>query len=239
MIERCLQAAKKPCVFFSGGIDSLLVLSMVRERCPDITVVTFRDSMPSHQWKIIEDVIKKWDLQVLSFPPSNAYFIPNKDKVSYVTEYSLNGLAVPLVRDVVPGEGCSLEVDTKRLPIMSFDYDVIFLGSRRADSHETLGRLISKPVVEVGPFTFVSPIFELSKEEVIHQAKGLPFSQEFYVRVDDTYDTGNIPACSNCLEEGDEQVFCPRRETYIPRITWDRAGMLSAFRNRFKLSEVT
>lgn len=233
MIEEYLQFGSKPCVFFSGGIDSLLVLSMVRKFRPDISVVTFRDSMPKHQWKIIENVVKEWDLQVLSFPPSHAYFIPNKDKISYVTEYSLNGCPLPLIRDIIPGPGCSLEFDRRRLPVMTFDYDVIFIGTRKEDEHSALGKPISQPVTVIGPLTFVAPIFELSKEGVRDGAKDLLFSQEFYIEGDETYDTGNLPACSSCLEEGEGQVFCPKRGEHIPRIEWDRAAMLSSFQEKF------
>lgn len=207
---------------------------MVREIRPEIHVVTFRDSMPKHQWKTIEEIIKAWDLHVLSFPPAHAYFVPNGEEVSYVTEYNLNGLPVPLVRDIVPGEGCALEFDKKRLPVMSFDYDVIFVGTRNEDNHSVMGKPIQKDVTSIGPFTFIAPIFDLPKREVIHRVNHLSLPENFYIEVDEFHDTGNIPACSNCLKEVDRPVFCPKQDAFISAIEWDRKGMLSAFRDKFK-----
>lgn len=237
MIEKYLEKANKPVVLLSGGIDSLVVLDMVRVAKPDIEVITFRQNMSDDQWKIIENVAKLWDLQVLSWPPTHSYVLPNGEELSRVDEYSFNGLPIPLVRDFIPGKKCSLELDEQKLAVMPIEHDVIFTGTRAQDAHPLMPSPMRKPVIEVGPFTFVAPIYDWGKADVEAYARenDLPFSKEFYDDGKEEFDTGNISACTNCLCEGEGYVFCQKLTAYIPRHQWDRSEMLGAFQYRFGL----
>jgi 3'-phosphoadenosine 5'-phosphosulfate sulfotransferase (PAPS reductase)/FAD synthetase len=236
MIEAWLEKSNKPCVFFSGGKDSLIVLDKVHTLKPDIDVFVFKQDMHSEQWKIIETVIRLWDLQVITFPPSHTYFIPNGDEVSRVDEYSLNGFPLPVIRDFTDGPHCAFEIDQRRLPIFPFEHDVVFVGAKSRDKSFIVNQPFKREVTSIGPITFVAPLFNWSDEQVEEAAKNLPYSKEWYIGGDERFDTGNVVACTNCLKATKNDVYCLKEKGKIHPYDWDRSGMLKGFQEKFGFS---
>jgi hypothetical protein len=239
MIDEVIKTARNPVVFLSGGIDSVLVLSMIRE-IREVDCVCFRHDFTPEQWGIVENLIKLWDLEVYTWPPQHSYLVPNGSSLARVDEYSLGLLTFPVLRDIVDGDRCLLELGQQKLETYPFNYDVVFTGSKRSDSSFATGRSPFKSdVVKFGDVTFVQPLFDLNDEEVRELAKGLPLSAEWYEHGDAAHDTGNIPACSSCLLSGtDEPVYCPKAESHIPGLVWNKTAMLSEFRKKYGFGEV-
>lgn len=233
MIEALLKTAKNPCVLFSGGVDSLLVLYMVRQY-KDVDVVTFRQDFTDKQWSVVDRVIREWGLQVWSFPPTRSYVIPNGDTLARVDEYSMGGMTFPVLRDFLHGDRCSLELDKTRLAELPCEFDVIFTGSKRVDHSFATGKNpLREQVLEIGNVKFCQPLFHWTDAEVMAKAKdlNLPFSQEFYELGDESFDSGSIVACSRCLGTG--KVYCPVAEKEIDSVDWEPAKMLESFRTKY------
>lgn len=233
-----LSTAKSPAVFISGGIDSMLVLAMVRETVPDIPIYCFNQNFTHEQQNILANLIKLWDLEVRSFPPSNAYIIPNGKNLAQVSEYNLNGVVIPVLRDFIDGPKCSLTLDKTRLESYPFEHDVVLLGTRKEDTSFATGQPFHSPEITLGGIKFICPIFTWTRKEVTAEAKKreLPYSAEFYTAGDETFDTGNLAGyCTKCLQ-GEGKVHCPVANEKIDSFQWDKEVALNNFRSKFGFS---
>lgn len=235
MIPTLLGKSRHAAVLLSGGIDSMLVLRQVREHCPDIEAIVFRADMAKEQWAIIENLIRLWDLTVVTMPPSASYLVPNGTELARVDEYVIGGVPIPHLRDFVHDDSrCAIEVQQMFLPNPPLDYDLIFVGTREGDRSEATGRPLQKAVTVTNGMTIAAPIYYWTDEQVKEAAQGLPYAKEWYEDGDPKFDTGNIVACSNCLHNGTSApVLCPKLGDKIPGHEWDREGILKAFRNKF------
>lgn len=235
MIPTMLSKSRHAAVLLSGGIDSLLVLQQVREHAPDIDVVVFRADMTKEQWKIIDNLIRLFDLTVVTLPPRASYLVPNGDQLARVDEYDLGGAVVPHLRDFVHDDArCALEAEQKFLPSSPLDYDLVFVGTRATDHSEATGQPIRRAITKVDGLTIVAPVYYWTDDQVKKAAQGLPYSKEWYEDGDDRFDTGNIVACSRCLRHGTrEAVLCPKLAAEISGHEWDQQAILTAFRQKF------
>lgn len=213
---------ENPAVLFSGGIDSLLVLSMMREEYPDIAVVTLKQNYSKAQWAVVENVIKQWDLEVRSWPPMRSYLVPN-EPIARVDEYSFGEVSLPVIRDIEDGSNCVFEMDNQTLEHFPFDYDVVFVGSREDDHSPATGRPLRSQVTDCGNFVIVAPLWKWTKDMVRAEAqkRGLPPALE----------SSDIQACTKCL--GGVKVYCPVKNDYIDPVDWNPGQMLGTFRERF------
>lgn len=147
-------------------------------------------------------------------------------------EYDLNGMSFPVVRDFIHGERCALELNKNTLPYLPFSYDVIFTGAKRTDTSDAVPVPFKSEKETFGNITFIQPLYHWTDEEVRAKAQelGIPFSKERYADGDETYDTGNLSACHNCLHEGG---YCHIEDRVVPRIEWDRQASLTAFQTKY------
>src|ERR1051325_9999083 len=124
MLKEYLETAKHPCLLLRGGRDSVLLLKKIREIRGEIDCVCFATDFTKAQWKIIENLIAKWNLEVYTLPPKATYFIPNGEQLVRVDEYGLGAVIFPVVRDFVHSdERCALEANSLRLDAAPLNYD--------------------------------------------------------------------------------------------------------------------
>src|SRR5574339_51526 len=117
MIPTMLGKSQHAAVLLSGGIDSMLVLQQVREHAPDIDVIVFRADMTKDQWAIIDNLIRLWDLTVVTMPPKGSYVVPNGEHLARVDEYDLGSMIVPHIRDFVHDDSrCTFDAEKQFLP---------------------------------------------------------------------------------------------------------------------------
>lgn len=218
-------------VLFSGGIDSLVVLSMMKP----IDVITLRQNFTKRQWGVVDKVIKEWDLTVFSAPPLRSYIVPNGEFLARVDEYRFGNTIVPILRDLEHSEECSLKLDNQTLD-HTFHYDTIYTGCRKDDKSFALGQPMKDEVVKLNGVTFIQPIFHWSDEEVREAAKDLPYAKEYYDEGDESFATDTLLACTNCMTEA-EKVYCPLEQKEIPTVKWDRDLALTNFRQRFNYAD--
>jgi hypothetical protein len=235
VIPTILKRSKRPCVAVSGGMDSLVVLDMVRKHRPDIEALVFRADFTPEQWGIIDNLIRLWDLTVVSPLPRTSYFVPNGGNLARVDEYDVNGTVFPVLRDLVHSDHrCSLDLATRFAPLSPLDYDCVFVGTREGDSSEAMGHPLPKAVNRIGSVEVIAPIYYWTDEEVGKAAQGLPYSKEWYDLGDERYDTGNLIACSRCVATGtSDPVECPKAGHSIEGYHWNQSAMLGTFRAKF------
>lgn len=216
-------------VLFSGGMDSLVVLSLVRHEVDD--VITLRQNFTKRQWNVVDRVIKEWGLTVYSAPPLVSYIVPNGEYLARVDEYRFGGTIIPVLRDLEHSEQCSLQLDGQTADV-TFNYDTIYTGCRKGDKSFALGQPMKRAKVELNGVTFVQPIFDWTDEQVKKAAKDLPYAKEYYDEGDETYATDTLLACTNCMGES-KTAYCYVEGKEIETVEWDKGAALSNFRTRF------
>lgn len=235
MIPTLLGKAAHAAVAVSGGRDSLIVLDQVRKVRPDIEVLVFKTDFTANQWKVIDNLIRLWDLTVMAPPPKASYLIPNGEQLARVDEYDVGvGVTIPVLRDLVHSERCLWDLENRYLPVSPLGYDLLFVGSRQGDSSPATGQPLHKAVSRIGNMTIASPIYYWTDEQVREASKELPYAREWYEEGDASFDTGNLLACSRCVDSGDGRpVCCPKQGRVIKGHEWDKPLMLKTFREKF------
>lgn len=203
-----LLEAKSPAILFSGGKDSLLLLDIVRKIRPETAIVHFYDRLTPQ----VEDAIKRWDLEVLSWRPAEHYLIPWNEGLALVNEYSFGDARLPVLRDVIDGEDCQLE-HRRRDTTEHFDYpfDLTYWGMKKADELHPVMPAHFEREMQLGPTKLIAPLYDLSDAEVLSEIEQRGLLYEPF--------TDAVTACSRCRE--------------WLSTDWDGSGALNYFAQRF------
>jgi len=227
MFER-LQEFKRIVLWYSGGLDSTLLLAILRdsERYFDI-YQQGRECWTKEQKQKSDALIKQWNLKVYSHPPQAVSFIGEGEHISVVTEYGVGGVTYPLVADVIKGTQCIADLATFQLEQEIIAHDLHIVGSRKDDTHWS----INKPPIpgewwNMGTATFYAPLYDWTRDEVkaALRERGLDDSE-----ATDEQDTGSLQFCRNCLRETGK-AWCPAENKYIDGMGQHLAANLHSFR---------
>ncbi len=224
-----LKTAKRPVLWFSGGLDSTLVLTMLREQPIDFDIVQSRDMWTKEQRKRSDGLIKKWNLKVFSYAPAHISLMGDGDNISAVFEYAIGGTKNLVVKDLVGTSGCYQDLPLRRSPNPPFQWDLHIVGSRKDDRHYSRkGSVIPGETWQTGNSTIYAPLYNFTREDVKRElrARGLDDSE-----VSEVEDTGNLQACTACLKG--KEVFCPKEGKVIQPVNWQPEINLSNFRQAF------
>lgn len=225
-IRQILQAARNPIVAWSGGRDSMLLLHLTREIQPDIAIVWFKQNV-SREWeRWCESIIVEWDLQVFTYPASDTYYLPNDQGLTLIDEYSFGLDVMPVLTDVSDDVECGAKVNGTRVPSFSYPWDATLTGYRASDRHSILGsNFFPEDGTQCGNTKLFAPMRWWADTDVERVSRGLNLPQP---PEDDT-----LHRCTNCLQPGDDEVFCSQVDGFIPRLKWDSVTALANFRTRF------
>lgn len=215
-------------LLWSGGADSTVLLALMREAGEPFDIVSFREHWTPKFEKRVDDLIRKWNLTVYSYPAAYRSFIGDGKEVTAIFDYPIGGTVIPVIRDVVDGTKCIAEIDKPVMTYNPLNYDTYFVGTRREDRHYAVPPF-EKDTWQVGNATFHAPLFEKSREEVLALAEYFDIDTE----VDEIDQSNNLSACSKCLDTSVEQVYCPEERAMIETVKWDPTRNLKMFRERF------
>ncbi len=221
-----------PCLLWSGGLDSTLLLTFLREEGIHADIVMFGyDLMTKKQKQRIDALIRDWDLKIFSYPPSLRSFIGDGKDISVVFDYAMGGSTVPVIKDVVDGDKCIADLEGMKLHYSPVKWDLALVGTRKDDDHYATRGIEREREWQVGETTFISPLFDWTRDEVKSALKafGLP-----YTEVDDEEDSGNLNLCTKCLK-AIEPVECPKDGVMINPMGGNIFGNLTSFRKRFQI----
>lgn len=205
-IRESLSQAKNPSLLCSFGKESLVLLSLVREVKPDISIFWFGDRLS----RFAELIIKQYDLQIFSYAPADRYVVPRKDGYSLIDEYSFGETRVPLISDLIESDVCELNLSTARTLLFNWRADVTLWGYRALDTHPLVGIRFPQRF-PLGPTTMDAPLWKWSEEDVFSAINELGISYE--------PETNDIAVCSHCLDEINATI--------------DRETTLNTFQQRF------
>lgn len=165
-----LLEAKSPAILFSGGKDSLLLLDEVRRIRPETTVIHFYDRLSPQ----VERVIKEWELEILSWRPAEQYLIPWGQDLALVSEYSFGDARLPVLRDVVVGDGCRRRDKTE---CFDYPFDLTLWGMKKCDELHPVMPAHFEREMPLGLTRLIAPLFDLTDEEVLAEIdrRNLPY----------------------------------------------------------------
>lgn len=220
--------AKNPALCWSGGLDSTLLLAMLREQNIPVDILQFgRETWTKGQKERADRLIKDWDLKVFSYPAGNTHFIGNGTDITAVFDYAVGGSSIPVLRDVVQGDACIATLEGQKLFSPPVEYDLYIVGTRESDAHYAL----PPPQREwtVGNAKFIAPLFDYTREDVQEGLKerGLPWEE-----LSDAEDTGSLVICDRCLR-AIEPIECPIDGSMIDPQGLYLQSNLKIFRERF------
>ncbi len=220
-----LDASKSYVLWFSGGLDSTLLLAKLRDQPIDFAIYTFRQNWTKAQAKRVDDLIKKWNLKVFSYPRMTSTYIGDGKELAIVNEIAIGNGVVPFVQDVVEGSRCILDLDTK-VSGEPFKFDVHIFGSKRVDRHWSLTDFVPGERWTQNGVEFWAPLYDYTTSAVQRElrSRGLDDSD-----ADEQADTGNLSICHNCIK-GSGKIHCPKEGRFIDSVVWDRQANLNTFR---------
>jgi hypothetical protein len=209
-IRKTLAQAENPSVLVSFGKDSLVLLKLVRQIKPDISIFYFGDRLS----RFAESVVKENDLQVYSYAPADRYLVPNGDGYSLIDEYSFGQTRVPLISDLVPSTSCELEnLSPTRTPWFDYNADLTLWGYHQGDFHPLVESVFPQRF-QLGATVMDAPLYSWSERDVLGAIEELRIPYEPEVN--------EVQVCDNCLNE--------------INATLDREASLAGFHSRFQFS---
>lgn len=230
MFER-LQG-RKPVLFLSGGLDSLLLLVLLIEQKQVFEIIQYRDHWTKKQRERADYWIRKCSLRVYSYPAMSACLVGDEDNISAGYRIAIGDTSVRLVRDFVINDmntKCIAELQpTMPMPICPLDVDCVIVGTRKDDRHYVFG---DEPLVHGESWTegetlFLAPLWDWTRQDVKDalSSRGIDCTE-----ASEEEDTGNLVGfCTRCVE-GKGDVFCPDKQDYIPSVEWNREVSRRAF----------
>lgn len=220
VINDVLAQAEAPALLWSGGKDSALILSLIRE-ISDIPLIWFRSGADE---AFHSEEIRQQNLTVWSWGAADSFVLPNGDDFSLVHEYAFGPDRLPVVSDIEPGEKCVFEFNEPRTAALFPHFDALFIGYRDCDSHPVVGRNYCPPDGwRLGKAKVFAPLRHLSDEAVEAEVARRG------IRVASATD---VHACTLCLHG--EPVRCPKNGKVI-EVDWEPQTSLLAFRQRYGL----
>lgn len=220
IISDILVHAEAPALLWSGGKDSQLLLSLIRE-VYDIPLIWFRTGA-DESFQRAE--ILASDLTVWSWGASDTYLIPNGEEFSLIKEHAFGEHRLPVLTDLGQGERCVFDLHDTRTPELFPHFDALFIGYRDSDFHPALGHnYCPSDGWELGKAKVYAPLRHLTDSGVWSEVerRGLR-----------TAPSTDIKACTLCLHG--EPVMCPKVNKVI-EIDWNPDLSLQTFKQRFGL----
>lgn len=243
VIGAALSEYKRPCVLWSGGKDSMVMLHLLLQAGHKFPVVCWRE--PWMPWKqaFTNRIISEWGLEVWDYAPSAVALCKGKDRIDVMNHYSMGPMAKPPVFMILargterPEEGlpwlCGRDTFLSR-PLGSFDFpwDCMFHGHKSSDVDPCSGAVplqvdfLQRP----GAAAAVYPLRDWTDEDVFAyiEEHGVPYDRTRYARSDKGWevlpDKRNNPdyyhACFACCERGGPDfVTCPKTNLQINNIS--------------------
>ena len=223
---------KNPVLLWSGGMDSTLILAMMIEAKIPFDIVQFgRETWTREQKYRADSMIKEHNLKVFNYAPRRVSFVGEGDEISLVREYAFMGTTFPLVSDVIEGDTCIASLDGHKAYAPPMKWTTVIIGSRKDDKHYVSNRAVPAERLTLGETEFYAPLYDWTRDEVKAELsrRGMDASE-----AEEREDTGNISLCTKCLHG--VETFCPKENSMIPAVQWDRTANLQAFRSAYALS---
>lgn len=237
-IEECLNASVNPVCLCSFGKDSLVMLHLIM-KIKKIPIIFWREPFFQSKFEYPQNIMKEWDLEVYSYPPSYVDYLQLEDYFDVYNFYYVNGKhwinLYTGIRNYKSEDKkflCAFKdlLQRPKINTYEFKWDCIFHGHKQCDPMFITDRIELPKLIQFGKGILSLPIKDWINEEIweyINNYK-LPYNKERYDNHKEESNTDLIPACFNCLDYRNinKKVFCPKINKEIPCIAKSREDNL-------------
>jgi hypothetical protein len=197
VITTMLTKYNNPCVFWSGGKDSMVLLHMIKFLIgKDLPVICFKE--PWFPWKLdfSNRIIKEWNLTAWDWAPSKVELCRGKNRIDVMNSYQINRITLQEPQFIMlargtesPEEGlpylCAIETFLARpLGYFNFTWDVAFHGHKSIDEDPLSGKLPLQVdfLQNANAVDTVFPLREWTDEDIFeyHEKFDVPFDENRY-----------------------------------------------------------
>ena len=242
LIIRALNRWAKPCVLWSGGKDSMVVLHIVREMIGKIPVVCWREPWFQYKNKFVNRMIEEWDLEVWDWHPAKVALCKGNSRIDILNYYHFGPAPEALLmlsRGVEPeaAEGekrlCGKDTVLSR-PVAPFSipWDLAFHGHKSTDKDRIHGNIpLEVDLMDVPGYTVACyPLRHWSDEDVFAylEEHNVPIDLDRYgktsegwcVKAYQRFNPDFLPLCLKCCDPDEgEFVDCPKLRMRINNIS--------------------
>lgn len=225
VIAEQLAGSESPAVLWSSGEDSQLLLWLVREQKPDVSVIHFRSLPSDTKHQFANRIIADWNLSLSRLPRVGVDVVANGNEVNLVEEYAVSpefSLYLPMEnepgRPVDRDSACGVRVlNEKRDGITTARerlHDVVFIGHHTGDGDAVLGEMEPEQVVaQAADVRMVYALRDWTKADVraASQLLGVPQNDARYAG-EMAANSDYFPLCVACLTPGSagDYLTCPK-----------------------------
>ena len=129
---------RSPCILWSSGKDSQVLLHLLRSMGHDLPVVTFQEPWQRGRLNFTQQVASDWNLTLYDFPPSELGLNRGNGRIDIMQRFQLGNFSLWLARGTEPpreGEPFQCGIDWLSRPTggMQFPWDAAFHGQKSSD----------------------------------------------------------------------------------------------------------
>jgi hypothetical protein len=232
VIDAVLQEYRRPCVMWSGGKDSQVLLWLLRRRGVTCPVVLHRHPKFPEKYEFHDRMAREWGLEVHDWAPiENTMLNEKPGQVCVMSEYQQGQERCAIPWDIYEPErwtgnwACGLQ-DFYHRPkgTQEFPWDVVFHGHKSTDVDPLFGAVPLKVDVKPGAPAYAFPLRQWSDADIweASRACGIPQQEDRYnletgkENPDRTSNPDYFAGCMRCLNrELAGTVQCPKLKLEI------------------------
>jgi sulfate adenylyltransferase subunit 2 len=227
-----------PCVLWSGGKDSTVLLHLLRKMGHDFPCITFQEPWQRGRLDYTQRIADEWNLTVYDFPPSRVGLNRGNGRIDFMQLFQMGNFEMWLLRGTEPPldrEPYQCGVEWLKRPVggMQFPWDAAFHGHKSSDEDPCSGKipLLTDIITAPGALASLYPLREWTDEDVFTYAEihRLQLDPLRYGRIDGEMavlkndKVGNpdyYRTCTACLDpDQPDVVWCPKLKAQINNVS--------------------
>jgi hypothetical protein len=255
IIERGREAYPLGVTCWSGGKDSMVLLHLLRQSGACMPVVFFREPWQPRKYAFHDQLIRDWELQILSWHPSAVAFQQDGDEFELQSRYQIGLSDMTCPTGITPPDeglswACAVDMSCRatqeRLDVFPHP-QALWIGHKRCDSDPILGgdagTRVEALVREDGT-AVIFPLRDWTHDDVwtyIEEFE-VPYDSARYEkhegvwreRPDRRHNADYVHACTACIDrrpDAPQFVHCPKLQMTIEncssRLPWVEPRKLS------------